>query len=155
MQIPVCALMRVLDADLEAGNRPGNGLSLYCLTRFHAIDRAISCSLICNRNLACGEDTRLDCCDVISIIGDFHMTIIMLSRLYFMLSCQLTPINAPPVHHGRRVDTEATCILIGPHLSPGVGSEALWAKLLLGFWCEDTYHLGSPDLSSNRDRTCS
>jgi hypothetical protein len=29
------------------------------------------------------------------------------------------------------------------------------ARLLVGFWCEDTYHVGSLDLSSDQDRTCS
>jgi hypothetical protein len=56
------------------------------LTGLHAIDWAIVCSLIYNRNLACGEGTRLDCCDMI--------TIITLARLYFVLSCRLTPTDA-------------------------------------------------------------
>jgi hypothetical protein len=33
-------LMHVLDTDLEADHVPVNGLHLYCLTRFHAIDQA-------------------------------------------------------------------------------------------------------------------
>jgi hypothetical protein len=53
----------------------------------------------------------------------------------------------------RRVDSRATCILTEPHLSSRVGSEALWAMLLVGFWCEDICHMGSPDSSSGRDRT--
>jgi hypothetical protein len=69
----------------------------------HATIWVIACSLISNRNLACSEDTRLDCCDVISIDGDLGMAIIMLGKLYFMLSCRLTRTDVTSVQHGRRV----------------------------------------------------
>jgi hypothetical protein len=51
-----------------------------------------------------------------------------------------------PMPYGRRAGNGGTCILTGPHPSSGVRSEALWAKILVGFWCEDTCHVGSPDL---------
>jgi hypothetical protein len=35
-----------------------------------------------------------------------------------------------------------------------VGSESLWARLLVTFRCEDTFHVVSPDPSSSRNRTC-
>jgi hypothetical protein len=99
VQIPIHALMHVLDIDLESSNRSGNGLHLYCLIGFHAIDRAIAHFLICNRNLACGKGTRLNCCEVIASTGDYSMTIIMLGRLYSMLSCRLAPTDASSVQY--------------------------------------------------------
>jgi hypothetical protein len=81
VRIPVHALMCIIGTDLEAGNDPGNGMHLYCLTGFHAIDHVIVFSLICNKNLACNKGTRLDCCDMISATGDFGMSIITLGRL--------------------------------------------------------------------------
>jgi hypothetical protein len=99
VQIPIHALMHVLDIDLEASNRPGNELHLYCLISFHAIDRAIAHFLICNRNLACGKGTRLNYCEVIASTGDYGMTIIMLGRLYSMLSCRLAPTDASSVQY--------------------------------------------------------
>jgi hypothetical protein len=77
----VHALMHVLDPDLEAGSSRGDGLHLYGLTGMHAINQVIACFLICNKNLACGEGTRLDCCDVITTTGDYGMAIITLGRL--------------------------------------------------------------------------
>jgi hypothetical protein len=102
VRISVCALMHVLEPDPEAGNCPGIGLHLYCLTGVHTISWVIVCSLICNQNLACGEGTRLDCYDMISTVGECAMTIITPDRLYSMLSCWLTPIDVMPVQHGRR-----------------------------------------------------
>jgi hypothetical protein len=101
MRNSVYALMHILEPDLEAGDCPGNGLHLYCLTGLHAIDRVIACSPICNRNLACSEGRRLDCCNVISAAGKLGVTIIMLGRLYFVLSCRLTPTDATSVQHGK------------------------------------------------------
>jgi hypothetical protein len=75
------------------------GLLLYCLTRLHATNRIIACSLICNRNLAYGEVTRLECCDVISIAGELGMVIITLDGLYFMLSYQVAPTDVASVQH--------------------------------------------------------
>jgi hypothetical protein len=51
-------------------------------------------SLICNMNLACDQGTRLDCYDMITTIGDYDMAIIMLVRLYFVLSLCLAPTDA-------------------------------------------------------------
>jgi hypothetical protein len=82
------------------------------------------------------------------------MTIIMLCRLYFMLSCQLIPTDDASVQHGRHTDRGATNDLTGSHPSSGVGSEATWVRLLVGFWCKDTYHVASPDPMSSRDQTC-
>jgi hypothetical protein len=109
------------------------------------------CSLTCNRNLACSEGTRQNCCDVITVSGDYDMTIITLDTLYFVLSCHLAPTNALSVQHGQHVDSGATYALTRPHLSSGVDSEAFWDRLLVGFWCEDTCHVGSLDPSSSRD----
>jgi hypothetical protein len=86
VQISIRSLLRVLELDLEAGDCPGNGLHLYCLTGLHTTNRVIACSLICNRKLACGKSARLDYCDVISAAGELGMTIITLGRLYFILS---------------------------------------------------------------------
>jgi hypothetical protein len=72
-----------------------------CLTELHATIRVIACSLICNRNLACDEGTRLDCCDVISVVGELGMDIIMLGKIYSVLSYRLAPTDVTPVQHGR------------------------------------------------------
>jgi hypothetical protein len=45
-------------------------------------------------NLACDQGTRLDCYDMITTIGDYDMAIIMLVRLYFVLSLCLAPTDA-------------------------------------------------------------
>jgi hypothetical protein len=106
------------------------------------------CSLICNRNLACGEGATVDCCNVISVADEFGKTIITSSRLFFMLSCRLAPTNVAPVQHRRRTGNEATCALTRSHLSSRVGSEAGWARLLVGFRCDDTCHVASSDLGT-------
>jgi hypothetical protein len=77
------------------------------------------------------------------------MTLTMLGRLYFVLSCRLTPTDAPSVQHRRRVGSEATYAFAGSHLSLGVGSKSFWARLLVGFWCEDTCHVASSDPRSD------
>jgi hypothetical protein len=38
--------------------------------------------------------------------------------------------------------------------SLGLGFETLWARLLVGFWFEDTCQAGSPDPRSGQDQTC-
>jgi hypothetical protein len=101
VQIPIHALIHVLDVDLEAGNRPRDGLHFHDLTGLRAINRIIACSLTCNRNLAYDEGTRLDCCDVAATTGDYDMAIITLGRLYYILSCQLAPTNALSMQHDR------------------------------------------------------
>jgi hypothetical protein len=85
--------MHVLDPDSEAGGCQGNGLHLSCLIRVHTTNRVIACSLICNKNLACSEGTRLDCCNVISTAGELGMAIITLRKLYLVLSCRLAPTD--------------------------------------------------------------
>jgi hypothetical protein len=82
-----------LNPDPEAGQCLSNRLHLYYLTGVHVTNRVIECSLICNRNLAYDEGTRLDCCNEISVTGELGMAIITLGRLYFMLSCRLTPTD--------------------------------------------------------------
>jgi hypothetical protein len=94
--------MCVLHPDPEVGDCLGNGLYLYYWTGLHATNRVIACSLIYNRNLACGERTRLDGYDVIFAAGELSMAIIMLDRLYFMLSYWLALTDVAPVQHGRR-----------------------------------------------------
>jgi hypothetical protein len=66
---------------VTAGSSPSNGSYLYGSTGLHAINQVIACSLIYNRNLASGEGTRLDCCDVITTTGDYGLDIITLGRL--------------------------------------------------------------------------
>jgi hypothetical protein len=93
--------MHILEPDPEVGDCPCNGLLLYYLTRVHATNRVIACSLICNRNLACGGGARLGCCSISFAAGDPSTTIIMLGKLYFVLSCWLAPTNAALVQHRR------------------------------------------------------
>jgi hypothetical protein len=61
---------------------------------------------------------------MISTAGDFDMTIIMLGRLFFVLSSRLTSTNAPFVQHDRCASREALATLARSHLPLGVGSEA-------------------------------
>jgi hypothetical protein len=61
---------------------PGQWLHLYCSTGLHDTNWVIACFLICN---------------VICATDDLNMVIIMLDRLYFMLSCWLTPTDAAPM----------------------------------------------------------
>jgi hypothetical protein len=79
--IHVRTLMHVLDLYLKVGSSLSNGLHLYGVTGLHTINEVIAGSLICNRNLACGEGITLDCCDMIATIGDYGMAIITLGRL--------------------------------------------------------------------------
>jgi hypothetical protein len=80
---------------------------------------------------------------MIPTTGDYDMTIITLGCLYFILSCRLTPIDALPVQYEQCMGSRVTCVLTGPHLSSEVNSEALWVRFFVGFWCEDTRHVGS------------
>jgi hypothetical protein len=50
------------------------------------------------------------------------------------------------MQHRRHVGSDATCTLVGSYISLGVGSEALWARLLVSLQYEDTCHVVSPDL---------
>jgi hypothetical protein len=75
------------------------GLLLYCLTGLHATNRIIACFLICNRNLAYDEVTRLDCCDVISVTSELGMVIITLGGLYFVLSYRVAPTDVASMQH--------------------------------------------------------
>jgi hypothetical protein len=93
--------MHVLDPDPGASDCPGNKLHLYWFIGVLATNRVIACSLIRNQNLACGEGTRLDYCDVIFAVDELDMTIITLGRLYFMLSCQLAHTDVALMLHGR------------------------------------------------------
>jgi hypothetical protein len=81
------------------------------------------CPLIYNRDLACGEDARLDYYNVISTTGEHGMSIITLGRLYFMLSCRLTPTDAAS---RETCSSEAISSLIGSHLLQK------WARKLFG-----------------------
>jgi hypothetical protein len=110
-----------LDADLETGSCPGNGLHrVPDLTRLHAIDRVIAYFLIYNKNIACNGGTRLDCCDVNVTPSDYDIAIITLDRLCFVLSCRLAPSDALSLLCGRRAGSDATCVLTLPHLSSRV-----------------------------------
>jgi hypothetical protein len=89
---------------------PGQRAALVLLRRVARYNEVIACSPINNRNLACDEGTRLDYCDVISDAGETGMAIIMLGRLYLVLSCWLAPTNATPMQHGR-------CVAVRPHVT--------------------------------------
>jgi hypothetical protein len=90
---------RVLELDLEAGICPGRGLHWYCMTGLCTTNWVIACSLNYKRNLACGEGTRLDYCDVISAARELGMAIITLGELYFVFSCRVAPTDAVIVQH--------------------------------------------------------
>jgi hypothetical protein len=94
MRICVRALMQIINPNPKAGGCPGNGLHLYYLVGVHATNRVITCSLIYIKNIPCDECIRLDYYDVISTADELGMTIITLGRLYFLLSCWLTPTDA-------------------------------------------------------------
>jgi hypothetical protein len=119
------------------------------LIKLHTIGRVIACSFICNRDLACGRGTRLDCCDVNVTPGDYGIAIVTLGRLYFVLSYRLAPPDALSVLYERRTGSGATGVMTESHLSSGVGSEVLWARLLVSFQCEDTCHVVRSDTISN------
>jgi hypothetical protein len=76
---------------------PGQWATLPGLTGLHTIVWVMACSLISNKNLACGDGAGLNCCDMTAATGDYDMAIITLGRLYLVLSCQLTPPDAPSV----------------------------------------------------------
>jgi hypothetical protein len=78
--------MHVLDPGPGASDYPGNKLHLYWFVEVLATNRIIACSLIRNWNLACGEDKRLDYCDVIFAADELGMTIITFGRLYMLRS---------------------------------------------------------------------
>jgi hypothetical protein len=124
-------------------SRLGNGLHLYCLTRQHTIIQVIACSLICNKNLAYNEGTRLDCYDVTSATSEFGMIIIMLGRLYFVLPCRLTPTDATPMQHGRRATVRPQTTWPGHTFYQEWARKPFGPGSLLGFWCEDTCHMVS------------
>jgi hypothetical protein len=63
------------------------------------------CSLICNRNITCGDEVTLDCCKVIIIIGDYDMVITTLNNLYYVLSCRINPQDALSMQHGPHADS--------------------------------------------------
>jgi hypothetical protein len=57
----------------------------------------------------------------------------------------LAPTNALSVQHEKRAGNGATGALAESYFSSGVGSEACWARLLVGFRCEDTCHMARSD----------
>jgi hypothetical protein len=128
VRICVRALMRVLKPDSEAGSCSSNVLLFYCLSGMHATNRVIVFFLICNKNLAYGEGTKIDGCDVVSAASELDMTIITLGRLYSVLSCWLAPIDVVSVQHGRHVEARPqTFDWVTP--SSGVDTEAVWVRL--------------------------
>jgi hypothetical protein len=108
----VHALMCVLDQDTEVGDCPRNGQLLYYLTKLHATNWVIACSLICNCNLAYAEGTRLDCCKVISTADELGMATITLGKLCFVF-CRLAPTDVASVQHERGVDSGAHALWSG------------------------------------------
>jgi hypothetical protein len=68
---------------------------MHGLTGLYATSLVIACSLIYNRELACGKGRRLDCCNVIAATRDFGMAIISLGKLY---SCCLVASLLPMPH---------------------------------------------------------
>jgi hypothetical protein len=53
-----------------------------------------------DKHLAYGNETNLDCCELMAIIVDYNMAIITLDSLYSGLSCQSTPIEALSMPYG-------------------------------------------------------
>jgi hypothetical protein len=90
---------RVHELDPEASICPGRGLHWYCMTGLCTTNWVIACSLNCKRNLACGEGTRLDYCDIISAARELGMDIITSGGLYFMFSCRVAPTDVVIVQH--------------------------------------------------------
>jgi hypothetical protein len=129
---------------------PRQRAALSGLTRLHAIIRVIASSLINNNNLACGNRASLENCVVMAITGDYGMAIVTQDRLYFVLSCRLTPTDAMSMLYGGCANNGDTCTFPGPHLRREWTLRRFGPMLLVGFWCEDTGHVESPDLSSSR-----
>jgi hypothetical protein len=135
------------------------------LTGRHAIARTNPCIILLglylgrgmhhssDNHLACGDGTILDCCEVMANIGDFGMAIITLDSHYSVLFCQPTPPDVLSVPYGRRADSRGTCTLLGPHLIWEWALRHFGPKILMGLRCENTCHMGSPDLSTSRSRT--
>jgi hypothetical protein len=104
-----------------------------------------------DKHLAYDDMTNLDCCEVMAITIDYGMTNITLDNLYFVLSCRPTPPNALSMQYGWRTDSEGTNTLSRPYLHQEWALRHFGPGLLVGFWCENTYNMGSPDLSSSRN----
>jgi hypothetical protein len=47
-----------------------------------------------DKHLACGNEVNKDSCEVMAITVYYGMTTIMLHNLYFVFSCQPTPLDA-------------------------------------------------------------
>jgi hypothetical protein len=82
------------------------------------------------------------------------MAIITLDMLYSVLSCRLTPPDALFVLYGRCAGSGCTNAFPGSRLHQEQATRRFGPKLLVGFWCENTCHVGSPNLSSGQDQTC-
>jgi hypothetical protein len=139
--------MCVLKTDPKASDCLNNGLHRYCLIEVHATNQAIACSLIYNSNLACDKGTRLNCYNVISTASKLDMTIITLGWLYFMLSCRLVPTNVVTVQQ------QTHRCLTGSHPQLEWAQKLFGPGSLMGFQCEDTWHVVSSNPRSDPDRT--
>jgi hypothetical protein len=53
-----------------------------------------------NKHQTYGDETNLDCCEVMTVIGDYDMAIITLDNLYSVWSCQPTPLDALSMPRG-------------------------------------------------------
>jgi hypothetical protein len=107
-----------------------------------------------DKHLACGDGMKLDCYGVIAITGDYNIVIITLDNLYYVLSCQSTPPKVPSVLYERRVNSGGTNALPGTYLHQEWASRRFGPRFLVGFRCENTYHMGTPDRSSSERWTC-
>jgi hypothetical protein len=106
-----------------------------------------------DKHLACGDGTNLVCCEVMTITVDYGLTIITLESHYFMLSCWHTPPDSLSMQYGRRDDSGGIDIFPGPYLFPEWASRHFGPKILVDFWCENIYHMGSLDLSIGQSWT--
>jgi hypothetical protein len=102
-----------------------------------------------NKHLACGDETNLDCCEVMAIAGDYDMAIITLDSLYSVLSCWPIPTDFLSMSYGRRADSRGTCTLVGPCLIKEWTSSHFGPRLLVGLTCVSTCHMGSLNCSTS------
>jgi hypothetical protein len=98
--------------------------------------------------------TNVDYCEVMATTVDYDMAITTLDNLYYVLSCRPTPPNVLSVQYGCHADSGGIEAFLGPHVHQEWVLKRFGPRLLVGFWCENTCHVGSPDLSSSLNRTC-
>jgi hypothetical protein len=94
-----------------------------------------------NKHLAYGDGMTLDYCEVMTITGDYDMTIITMDNLYSELSYRPTPPDALFVLYGQRADTGGTYALPRSYLHQEWASRRFGSRLLVDFRCVNTCHV--------------